>query len=219
MRTGLYGSSPRGQNRSKTRWVGRAIQSLHPSLEPKVDVTLAERPNLLELTNAEVLSPERLICHDACRYEVSCRIFICVCCRRQVLVCRKCDRGQIYCTGTCAQEARREKQRNARRRYQATPRGRTMHAERNRRYRARARRVTDQGPVIEHETGPERSVEGSEALREPSSERRPPVFSHCHHCGRPASSSLRLSAPRRERRLGGKRQIIRGSARLGRPLP
>ena len=217
MRAGLYGSSPRGQNRSKTRWVGCAIQSLHPSLEPKVDVTLAEQPILLELTNAEVLSPERLTWHDACLDEISCRIFLCVCCRRQVLVCRRCDRGQIYCTGTCAQEARREKQRNARRRYQATPRGRAMHAERNRRYRVRARRVTDHGPVIEQETGLLRRLEGSDALRELSAERMSPVHSRCHHCGRSASSSLRLSALRRERRLCEKRQIIRGSARLGRP--
>ena len=174
---------------------------------------------MLEFTNAEVLNPERLTCHDACLDEVSCRIFLCVSCRRQVLVCRRCDRGQIYCTGTCAQVARREKQRNARRRYQATPQGRAMHAERNRRYRARVRRVTDHGPVIEQETGLLRRFEGSEALREPSAERISPVHSHCHYCGRSASSSLRLSALRRERRLDGKRQIIRGSARLGRPPP
>ncbi len=216
MRAGLYGSSPRGQNRSKTRWVGRTIQSLHPSLEPKIDVTLAEQPILLEFTDAEVLSPERLTCRDACRDKVSCRIFLCVCCRRQVLVCRRCDRGQIYCTGTCAQKARREKQRNARRRYQATPRGRAMHAERNRRYRVRARRVTDHGLVTEQETGLLRRFEGSEALREPSAERISPVHSHCHYCGRSASSSLRLSALRRKRRLGGKRQSSPGSARVGR---
>jgi hypothetical protein len=94
-----------------------------------------------------------------------------------------------------------------------------MHAERNRRYRARVRRVTDHGPVIEQETGLLRRFEGSEALREPSAERISPVHSHCHYCGRSASSSLRLSALRRERRLDGKRQIIRGSARLGRPPP
>ena len=172
---------------------------------------------MLELTNAEVLNPKRLTRHDACIDEVSCRIFLCICCRRQVLVCRRCDRGQIYCTGTCAQEARREKQRNARQRYQATPRGRAMHAERNRRYRARVRRVTDHGPVIEQETGLLRRLEGSEALRKPSPERISPFHSHCHHCGRSASSSLRQSALRRERRLGRKRQLIRGSARLGCP--
>ena len=170
---------------------------------------------MLGPTNAEVLIPERLTCPDACLNEVSCRIFLCVCCRRQVLVCRRCDRGQIYCVGTCAKEARREKQRSARRRYQATPRGRAMHADRNRRYRARVQCVTDHGPVIEQETGPSRRLEGSEASTEPSAERKSPVHGHCHHCGRSASSSLRLSPLRRKRRLGGKRLIIRGSGRLG----
>ena len=71
---------------------------------------------------------------------------------RRILICRRCDRGQIYCMGICARDARREGQREARRRHQATPRGRAMHAERNRRYRARVRRVTDHGLAREHET-------------------------------------------------------------------
>ncbi len=178
---------------------------------------LAERPILLELTNAEDQNRERLTCTDACVDEVSCRIFLCACCRCQVLVCRRCDRGQIYCMGTCAQEARRDRQREARRRYQATPRGRAMHAERSRRYRARVGRVTDHGPVMEHETGLLRGLEVSEPLREPSSGRTSPGHSRCHHCGRSASSFLRLSALRPERRLGKKSQIIRGDSRFARP--
>ena len=88
----------------------------------------------------------RRICAAACDDGVSCRMFLCGCCRSQVFVCRCCDRGQVYCIETCAQKARHDRQREARRRYQATPRGRAMHAERNRRYRARMRCVTDHGP-------------------------------------------------------------------------
>jgi hypothetical protein len=66
----------------------------------------------------------RSACGPACPDEASCRMFLCARCRSQVLVCRRCDRGQIYCVGTCAQEGRRDRQREARRRYQATPRGR-----------------------------------------------------------------------------------------------
>jgi hypothetical protein len=178
---------------------------------------LAERPILLELTNAEHQTRERLTCTDACVDEVSCRMFLCACCRCQVFVCRRCDRGQIYCMGTCAQAARRNRQREARRRYQATPRGRAMHAERSRRYRARGGRVTDQGPVMEHETVFLRGLEVSEPLRELSSGRKAPGHSRCHHCGRSASSFLRLSALRPERRLGKKSQIIHGDSRFGRP--
>ena len=140
-----------------------------------------------------------------CADEVSCRLFLCGRCRSQVLVCRECDRGQIYCFGTCAQEARCKNQREARRRYQATPRGRAMHAARNRRYRARGRCVTDHGPTNEQKAGPFLELEVGEALSEPPSSRKSPPQWLCHHCRRSASEFVRLSAlrPRRNRRKNG----------------
>ena len=60
------------------------------------------------LTNPECRRVARLACTDAGDDETPCRMFLCARCRRQALVCRRCDRGQIYCAGTCAQEARRE---------------------------------------------------------------------------------------------------------------
>ena len=90
------------------------------------------------------------------------RMYLCARCRAQVVVCRRCDRGQIYCpsgfgpsgfgpTG-CAVVARREAQRAAGRRYQSSRRGRFVHAERARRYRDRKRNrckiVTHQGSVV-----------------------------------------------------------------------
>ena len=89
-------------------------------------------------------SRERKACTATSFDGASCRLFFARC-RIQVLICRRCDRGQIYCAGICAQEARRERPREARRRNQATPGGRAMHAERNRRYRDRRRCVTDHG--------------------------------------------------------------------------
>jgi len=151
--------------------------------------------------------------------EVSCRFFLCGRCRSQVLVCRRCDRGQIYCVGTCAQEARRDKQREARRRYQATPRGRAMHAARNRRYRARGRCVTDQGLANKPKAGP-RPLLGSEvdgASSEPVSSRKSPGQLFCHDCRRSASPFLRLSALRRGRHRRRKGQISRRGPLLGRP--
>ena len=140
-----------------------------------------------------------------CADEASCRLFLCGRCRSQVLVCRKCDRGQIYCFGTCAQEARCKNQREARRRYQATPRGRAMHAARSRRYRARGRYVTDHGPTNEQKAGPFLELEVGEALSEPPSSRKSPPQWLCHHCRRSASEFVRLSAlrPRRNRRKNG----------------
>lgn len=178
---------------------------------------LAERSILPKPTNTECRNGVPLTCTAACVDEVSCRMFLCARCRCQVLVCRRCDRGQIYCTGACGQEARRDRQREARRRYQASPRGRAMHAERSRRFRARVGCVTDHGSVEEGETGLVCGAEVPETSREPSSDRKSPGHSRCHHCGRSASSLLRLSALRSERRLGKKRQVVRGDARFSRP--
>ena len=73
------------------------------------------------------------------------RLFLCARCRAQVLICSHCDRGQIYCARGCAQTARREAQRAAGRRYQASRRGRVNHALRAGRYRTRQKNVTHQG--------------------------------------------------------------------------
>jgi hypothetical protein len=73
------------------------------------------------------------------------RLFLCVRCQAQALVCSHCDRGQIYCAQGCAQTARRDAQRAAGRRYQASRRGRANHAARAGRYRARQNNVTHQG--------------------------------------------------------------------------
>ena len=43
--------------------------------------------------------------------EAPARLFVCVGCQVQVLICRCCDRGQIYCASGCAQEARHHAQR------------------------------------------------------------------------------------------------------------
>jgi hypothetical protein len=58
------------------------------------------------------------------------RLFLCVRCKAQVLVCSHCDRGQIYCAQGCAQTARRDAQRAVGRRYQKSRRGRVNHAAR-----------------------------------------------------------------------------------------
>ena len=149
--------------------------------------------------------------------EASCRMFLCARCRSQVLVCRRCDRGQIYCVGTCAQEARRDRQREARRRYQATPRGRAMHAARSRRYRARGQCVTDHSPANEQKAGPLLELQVGEALSEPSRSRKSPLQWRCHHCRRSTSEFVRLSPlrPRRNRRKNG--QIGRTGPLRSRP--
>ena len=174
----------------------------------------------MERINAKGLPVVRQICTDGCADELSCRLFICARCACQVLVCRRCDRNQIYCMGNCAQDARRDKQREARRRYQASPVGRAMHAERSRRYRARVACVTDHSPLIQCETCSLPGSATSEPLRVrgvASSSSTTSGYSRCHHCGLPASAFLRLSALRRERGVGKKRQRRLGGSRFSRP--
>jgi len=73
------------------------------------------------------------------------RLFCCACCRKQVMLCRSCDRGHRYCDGDCRDVRRRESLRRAGRRYQQTPRGRANHAARQQRYLQRqAAKMTHQ---------------------------------------------------------------------------
>ena len=168
---------------------------------------------LPNLTEAE-FGPSRRTCGPACAEEASCRMFLCGRCHSQVLVCRRCDRGQIYCAGTCAQQARRHHQREARRRYQATPRGRTMHADRNRRYRDRQRSVTDQGLLKEHEAGLLPGVEAHGPMSQRSPSRCRPGNWRCHSCGQAASAFVRLSTLRPPRH---RRKTSRSGCQTGRP--
>lgn len=66
-------------------------------------------------------------------------------CAQQFLLCRDCDRGQIYCSTECRCEARRRSRREGSKRYQDTERGKALHAMRQKRYRSKKPSVTHQG--------------------------------------------------------------------------
>jgi hypothetical protein len=72
------------------------------------------------------------------------RLYVCARCRVQVIVCCRCDRGQIYCDGDCSLAARQSSVQEASR-YQRSRNARLAHAERMRRYRTRLNSVTHQG--------------------------------------------------------------------------
>ena len=87
----------------------------------------------------------RRVCNTGQAELISGRLFLCAVCRHQVIVCSCCDRGQIYCAGACARQARRRTIQQAGRRYQASRRGRRLHAARMGRWRARRQKVTHHG--------------------------------------------------------------------------
>jgi len=127
------------------------------------------------------------------------RLFNCTRCGRQVAICRHCDRGNRYCNEGCAPAVRRASRRAAGARYQRSRRGRFAHAQRQRRYRARRRKVTHQGsppPPPAASLLPE-----SRASASPPDEPAVPAVEglRCHFCGRACSAFVRLGFLRQRR--------------------
>ena len=98
-------------------------------------------------------------------------LIVCLRCGKRFEIGRSCFRGQIYCGPECSKAARRERVREAGRRYQAGEQGRAAHAERQRRYRDRKAQGVDtdgenhpvREPLVTHHGGRQTS---STAARE-----------------------------------------------------
>lgn len=68
-------------------------------------------------------------------------------CGAMFFICLSCYRGQTYCSQPCRQKSRREQLRQANRRYQQSLEARLDHRDRQRQYRRRCGRVTDQSSL------------------------------------------------------------------------
>ena len=110
--------------------------------------------------------------------ERSARLFHCARCHCQVIVCRRCDRGNVYCFNGCASAARNRSLRDAAVRYRRSHRGRLANAARQRRYRARRQKVTHQGSA--------KPVRERSVTRDIS-----PESTRCHRCAGAVSVYLR----------------------------
>lgn len=128
------------------------------------------------------------------------RLFLCARCRVQVVVCPRCDRGQIYCASGCSSEARRESQRTAGARYQSTRAGRFAHAERSRRHRARHKIVTHQGSPALRVDAPLPVEAAVVAVPETVMPVEPSSTPHCAWCGSCCARALRFGFIRHHRR-------------------
>jgi hypothetical protein len=77
------------------------------------------------------------------------RLFNCLLCRSQCVICTCCDRGNIYCSSSCSSKAREKSLQLAGHRYQNSYLGRLKHAQRQKRYRERQiKKVTHQGSSL-----------------------------------------------------------------------
>ncbi len=131
----------------------------------------------------------------------SSRLFLCARCKRVVVICTSCDRGQIYCNTDCAEIRRRETIRQAARKYQGTAVGARNHARRQARYRMRQEKVTHQGSCPSGAGAKLLRTVLAAALLLASNQRKrrgevpaqPVEADRCHFCGHGSSGFTRNS--------------------------
>jgi hypothetical protein len=162
------------------------------------------------------------------------RLFSCALpeCHAQVRLCRKCDRGNWYCSQSCSALARRQSLRRAGAKYQHTPYGREKHKVRQQHYLECKEKMTHQGPantaddaVSTHEA-PEQAA-GETAMPAGVVEEfhvvtefqavadKPPVQWRCTACGRWCGSLARRGFLGRQRHAGRSPRLACGPPRRG----
>lgn len=128
------------------------------------------------------------------------RLFQCVRCFKQIIICSSCDRGQRYCSPDCSNTSRIGAQREAGHRYQQSRKGRIKHALRMRHYRRRKQIVTHQGSQPSAQNGllQANSVD-VEQIQATSHQSVIARKFQCHFCGCHCSELMRLDFIRRRR--------------------
>jgi len=118
--------------------------------------------------------------------QTSSRLYHCLLCHAQVIICSHCDRGHRYCTDGCASTARQTSLARASKKYQGSRVGRFNNAARQQRYRLQQKqKVTHQSIQL---ASPNVVLKASQT-------RRKTVFQDlvmvCHHCGEVCNPFLR----------------------------
>jgi len=131
--------------------------------------------------------------------QATARIYNCERCHRQVKICNHCDRGNIYCKD-CSLPVRRNKQREAGKRYQQTFQGKQNNAARQNRFReaqhkknienvAQDKKVTHQGSSSA--PSPSSCHQASEPGAGGSQDQQSTGKYFCHFCSCDVSDYLR----------------------------
>jgi hypothetical protein len=124
----------------------------------------------------------------------SSRIFNCLRCHHQAILCQQCDRGQRYCADQCRSIARKTSIKRANKKYQNTTKGRFNNAERQRRFRLsqtqKKKIVTDQGSPSKRS----RDLLTVELCALKNRTKVLPILSKttCHFCGSPIGQFFRV---------------------------
>jgi hypothetical protein len=131
------------------------------------------------------------------------RLFLCMRCHAQVVLCSRCDHGQIYCSIVCAHFARQKSLRLARLRYQQTFNGRRNHAASQGRYRMKLKiKVTDHTSPPPFQNAPITSLEKKPEKTENEHSRS---ALHCCFCKKHVSDWIRNDFLRRRDRKSATR--------------
>jgi len=121
--------------------------------------------------------------------ESTARLYQCVLCHEQVIICRKCDHGNIYCANGCAVLARIKSLKLARSRYQATFNGKRHNAARQARFRKRHKNlVTHHGSPFSAQHVPIKSLKNK---TENTENRQQNTALTCCFCIKPMSDWIR----------------------------
>ena len=124
---------------------------------------------------------------EAALIDDTARLYNCASCHAQTMICRCCDRGNVYCPA-CALPARQEARRRASQRYQKSLQGRLNHAARQRRYREKQTEKVTHNGSLEAETPVAHSTKRNPSI---SSELATAEIIICHFCGEICSPFLR----------------------------
>jgi len=123
------------------------------------------------------------------------RLFLCLLCHEQVVLCSWCDHGQVYCSKACAHIARQKSLRLARLRYQQTFNGKRNHAACQARYRRKLKnKVMDHGSPPTPQNAPMFSLENKPEKPE---NKRPESTLCCCFCKKSVSDWIRNDFLRR----------------------
>ena len=135
-----------------------------------------------------------------------CRVFHCDRCGTEVRICRRCDRGNVYCARGCAQEGRRKSLLCAGKKYQTTEQGRSLHAARQQRYLER--KMTHQGSDNkEVDTNCEAMTAVEDKSSHPEGQDEEAEAVYCDFCSRRCGCCSRrgwLLVPARSQRRGAR---------------
>jgi len=122
--------------------------------------------------------------------KTSARIYHCHLCHSQVIICRRCDRGQRYCTKRCSQQAREVTRKRAIKKYQSSRQGRFKNAARQSRFRQRKKQKVTHHCSIQI---PLHGVLINKAIGSVKANKKAQIspILRCHHCNEICGPFLR----------------------------